>query len=106
MDNLIFLPLFFRILVVIVMLAPISYLMGVPFPFGMKVIKEKMGDRFGAAMFGLNGAFSALATPLALTLATIYGYRMTFLTGTGAYALSLLIALLLLWRLEAAAARK
>ncbi|GAB4289787.1 MAG: hypothetical protein Kow0090_02640 [Myxococcota bacterium] len=95
-DNLIFLPLFLKILLVLVMLFPLSFLMGVPFPFGMNRVKERLGERFAAAMFGLNGAFSALATPLALTLATVYGYKATFLTGITVYAFCFLLALILL----------
>lgn len=96
MDNFIFLPVFVRALIIAVLLAPLSFLMGIPFPYGMKMTKKKLGDRFGAAMFGLNGAFSALATPIALTLGTIIGFKSTFLVGSIFYVVCLLLVLVLI----------
>ena len=95
-DTYISLSLFMRVLIVISALAPISFLMGIPFPFGMKLIRNNMGDKYGTAMFAINGAFSALAIPLSLSLATIYGYKFTYMTGITAYILCLALALLLL----------
>jgi len=97
-DHLIFLPVVFRVALLVLLLAPISFLMGTPFPFGMALVKDRLNDRFGAAMFGLNGAFSALATPLALSMAVIYGFNVTYLAGVSVYAGCLVLALLLsLW---------
>ena len=91
--HLTFLPTFVRVLLVILLLAPLSFLMGTPFPFGMQKAKQVLDDRFGAAMFGLNGAFSALATPLALAMGMIAGYTKAFLLGTAVYLVCLVIAL-------------
>lgn len=99
-ESFIFLPIFARALIIVVLLAPLAFLMGVPFPYGMKMSKEKLGDRFGAAMFGLNGAFSALATPLALSLGTIIGFKSTFLVGSIFYLACLLLALVLMWKMR------
>ena len=97
-ESLIFLPVILRALAIVLLLAPMSYLMGTPFPFGIKIVKEKLGDRFGAAMFGLNGAFSALATPLALSIGMIYGFNVAFLLGAATYGLCLLVVNLLLMK--------
>ena len=87
------LPVAARVLLTIATLAPLSFLMGTPFPYGIARVKERLGDRFAAILFGLNGAFSALATPLALVIATVHGFRAACLTGTAAYAACLLLAL-------------
>jgi len=95
-DRLIFLPIWIRTIILVFILLPLSFLMGAPFPNGMKIIRTYLGDRFGAAMFGVNGAFSAFATPVALALATIYGYKLAFLVGTAAYGVCLFLALILI----------
>jgi hypothetical protein len=88
-------PLPVRIVITLLLMAPIGFAMGVPFPLGIRMIKEELHEGFAAAMFGLNGAFSALATPLALASATIVGFRSTFFLGVGAYGLSLLMLILM-----------
>ncbi len=88
-------PLAVRIIITQLLIAPMAFAMGVPFPLGIRLIKEQLHEGFAAAMFGLNGAFSALATPLAIGSATITGFRHTFYMGVGAYALSFLMLLLI-----------
>ncbi len=88
-------PLPVRIAITLLLMAPIGFAMGVPFPLGIRMIKEELHEGFAAAMFGLNGAFSALATPLAIASATIVGFRSTFFMGVGAYGLSLLMLILM-----------
>lgn len=85
-------PLFVRVAVTLFFLAPLAFGMGIPFPFGLVLVKKRLSEGFGAAMFGLNGAFSALATPLALSLAMTHGFQFTYLAACAVYALCLLLA--------------
>ncbi|MCZ7582964.1 MAG: hypothetical protein M5R36_06320 [Deltaproteobacteria bacterium] len=98
-DVLIGLPQALRVAVTVALAAPLGFLLGLPFPHALAAAREVLGDRFGAALFGLNGAFSALGTPLALAAAMAYGFRTTYLAGCAIYILCIpLVALLLFGR--------
>jgi hypothetical protein len=55
-------PFFIRAAVVVLTMAPVSVAMGLPFPLGLGQEDQKF---FLAWAWGLNGAFSVVATPLA-----------------------------------------
>jgi hypothetical protein len=72
-------PLPIRIALVIAVMAPVSIAMGLPFPLGL----AKMDQSFQLAWaWGLNGAFSVVATPLAnltmrnLGLSAVLGFAV------------------------------
>jgi hypothetical protein len=56
------LPFGLRVALVVLALAPVSLAMGLPFPLGLQQIE---GEFFLPWAWGLNGAFSVVATPLA-----------------------------------------
>ena len=97
-DTLIVLPEALRVMATVILVAPLAFLMGAPFPYGIGIVKERLGDRYGAAMFGLNGAFSALATPIALAVGMIVGFSAAFYTGVLLYLPCLLLAVLMIRR--------
>jgi hypothetical protein len=60
-----------RVMLVLLSVAPVSVALGMPFPLGL----ARLGG--GAALpwaWGLNGAFSVVATPLANLIATKAGH--------------------------------
>jgi len=67
------LPYFLRCILVIFYLAPVSIALGLPFPLGLA---QLAGGRFLPWAWGLNGAFSVVATPLANLIARNYGLHM------------------------------
>jgi spermidine synthase len=64
------LPFLIRCCLVIIAIAPVSLALGLPFPLGLAQIS---GGRFLPWAWGLNGAFSVVATPLANLIARNYG---------------------------------
>jgi hypothetical protein len=64
------LPYLARCLLVILAFAPVSIALGLPFPLGLGQVA---GGRFLPWAWGLNGAFSVVATPLANLIARGYG---------------------------------
>jgi hypothetical protein len=73
-----------RVMLVLVAVAPVSVALGMPFPLGL----ARLGG--GAALpwaWGLNGAFSVVATPLANLIATKAGHSWLLVAGILLYAL-------------------
>ena len=81
-----------RIGVSVLMLSPLGFLMGMPFPLGME-LAMKRGDSPTAWYWGINGAFSVVSSVLALIVAILWGITATLLVGLVVYSL----ALAMLW---------
>lgn len=82
-------PLFIKGIVILALVAPLSFVMGFPFSLGLSILK---GERqsFVPWAWSLNGAFSVIATPLANLLSVSYGYTTVLLLSAVLYALVLL----------------
>ncbi len=65
---------------------PLGFFMGMPFPVGMSLIlpAEK---RFVAFAWGVNGFFSVIGTVSAIILAMMFGFRFVFILGAVIYIL-------------------
>ena len=82
-------PWVLRAALVVLLVAPVSVALGVPFPLGLGAVT---GDGASPALlpwaWGLNGAFSVLATPLANLVAREVGFSRVLLGGTLLYVLA------------------
>jgi spermidine synthase len=78
-----------RVGVSLVLLAPIGFLMGVPFPKGLAWLNERAPSRVPLA-WGINGCASVISAILATMGAIAWGFSSVILAGAGAYALALL----------------
>jgi len=79
-------PWVVRAALVLVVAAPVSFALGLPFPLGL----SRLGS--GGALpwaWGLNGAFSVVATPLANLIAREAGYHLLLLCAAGLYIVAL-----------------
>ncbi|HET8995719.1 MAG TPA: hypothetical protein VFN42_03545, partial [Acetobacteraceae bacterium] len=74
-----------RVALLTLVLAPASLAMGLPFPLGLSAIGE--GAELAWA-WGLNGAFSVLATPLAHLVAREWGFHTVILAAALLYLLA------------------
>jgi len=76
-----------KVAILVAILAPVSIALGMPFPLGL----GRTGDTgYLPWAWGLNGAFSVVATPLANLLAREYGYSRVLLIGAFLYALAII----------------
>jgi MFS family permease len=85
--NTIALPWLARVSLLIVLIAPISVALGLPFPLALSRMGE---DGFLPWAWGLNGAFSVVATPLANLIAREAGYGWVLLCAAILYGVALL----------------
>ncbi len=85
-----------RFLFTLMLLAPLAFLMGWPFPTGMKLLEKWSPDLLPWA-WGINGFASVAAAPLTVLLAMSLGFRMVMALAVISYLLAVALALRLRW---------
>lgn len=91
-EQTIALPLAWKSLLTLLILAPPAFAMGFPFPLGLQLLSRQCEAAVPWA-WGINGCFSVLSTALATIIAVEGGFTAVFLLAAAAYttaALSLL----------------
>ncbi len=79
-------------------LFPIGFMMGMPFPIGMKAASASPAARdLTPWLWGINGATSVLASVLAIVIAMAWGISASFWTGFACYVVA---ALAMIWALR------
>jgi len=71
----------------IVLIAPLAFLMGAPFPRGLELVRTKSAPLAPWA-WGVNGFASVLGPPLATLIAMSFGFRAVVLTAAFFYLLA------------------
>jgi len=80
-----------RALVSFMLLAPLGFLMGIPFPKGLALLKDRAPYVIPLA-WGVNGCASVISSILATLGAMSFGFSAVLLAGAGAYAMALVLA--------------
>jgi hypothetical protein len=83
---------FTKIVISIMLLAPMGLLLGMPFPLGINLLQDRAKELIPWC-WGVNGAFSVVASVLAIVLALIIGFTITVYIGVGIYLIGLLVVL-------------
>ncbi|HEX7894341.1 MAG TPA: hypothetical protein VF447_09140, partial [Terriglobales bacterium] len=77
-----------------VLLVPLGFIMGMPFPTGLRALANRIEQQTTADSiewaWALNAAASVLGSVLAIVIAIQFGFNVTLTCGAGAYALALL----------------
>jgi hypothetical protein len=92
-QALVALPLFVKIVITVLLIAPAGFLMGMPFPTGLARLETLHRPSVRWA-WSLNAASSVLGSAGAIFLAIYIGLRFTVLTGAVCYLAALFILLL------------
>jgi hypothetical protein len=85
------LPFALRVLAAILLVGPLAFLMGMPFPHMLGATKAQLSDPHAGLMFAVNGALSAIAAPVALVYSMDHGFHQTFAVGAVLYAACLVL---------------
>lgn len=83
-------PLTARLAATVVALAPLGFLMGVPFPRGIALVEQRSPGLISWA-WAVNGCASVVASVLAAMLALSAGFSWVLIAGAGCYALALVV---------------
>ncbi|MEO8209386.1 MAG: hypothetical protein ABI840_02410 [bacterium] len=89
-NSLVRLELYWRIIISALIIFPLGFFMGMPFPVGMSLV-HPAEKRFVAFAWAVNGFFSVIGTVSAIILAMMFGFRVVFITGAVIYLLAMLL---------------
>jgi hypothetical protein len=81
----------FRSFVCFFMVLPFGFLLGIPFPSCIQLLKQRNIEKFVPWMYGVNGAMSVLGSVLAVILSMIFGFTTAFFTGISFYLIIFLL---------------
>ena len=79
-----------RIIVAVAILFPLGFLMGMPFPLGIKVASAGPSSSITPGLWAMNGATSVCASVLAIVIALGVGISTSFWAGFACYLASVL----------------
>jgi hypothetical protein len=84
------LKLFLKLLIVLLIIAPLAFCLGIPFPAGLSYISKKNSEVLPWA-WGINGCVSVISTALATIVAVEMGFMWVMLFAGLAYCLPLVV---------------
>lgn len=70
---------------------PVGFLLGIPFPSGVKIMDQQFDSGDISWMWGINGLYSLLGSNLAVATALSFGFSIVLLLGGATYLLIFLI---------------
>jgi hypothetical protein len=88
-DALFSLSLLLRIIITIILLAPLAFFMGMPFPTGISMLKNDDSRMVGIS-WAVNGFFSVIGTVITMILAMVFGFKIIFFMAGVFYLIALL----------------
>ncbi|MBN1794582.1 MAG: MBL fold metallo-hydrolase [Candidatus Omnitrophica bacterium] len=79
--------------VVTLSMVPLGFLLGIPFPFVLRMGKEQISESLTALLYAINAATGALAAVLAFNISAALGFQVTFLAAIAIYGVIWLLFL-------------
>ena len=76
-----------RIVLAVILMAPLAMVMGMPMPIGIRLLARKAPEIIPWA-WGVNGATSVMGSVAALVIAILTGFNQALLVGAGLYLLA------------------
>jgi SAM-dependent methyltransferase len=85
LNELLAFSLALRAVVCFVLLLPFGFLLGIPFPTGIQILKHNNLVKYIPWMYGVNGIFTVLGSVSAVILSMTLGFTISFFTGLSMY---------------------
>jgi hypothetical protein len=80
-----------------VVILPLAFLLGIPFPSCIELLALDHKDRYIPWMYGVNGSMSVLGSVLAVILTMLFGFTPAYFVGLAFYA-GVLVTASLPWK--------
>jgi hypothetical protein len=74
-----------RAIICFVLLFPFGFLLGIPFPTGIQMLKQNNLVKYIPWMYGVNGIFTVLGSVSAVILSMTFGFTSSFFVGLSMY---------------------
>ena len=97
LNNLLGANILIKTLISSALLIPLGFILGVPFPTGISLLKETGSENAIMWMYGVNGTMSVLGSVMAIALSILFGFSTSLVLGALSY---LAIALIFLFKLS------
>lgn len=78
-----------RIAAAVLIIAPLGFMMGIPFPSGIRLLKVRSLEAIVPWCWGVNSIFTVFGSVFSLIVSLNWGFNLTFLLGAAAYAVAL-----------------
>ena len=91
LNELLIYGLALRAIVCFILLLPFGFLLGIPFPSGLQILKQTHLEKYIPWMYGVNGILTVLGSITAVILSMTFGFSITFLIGLLIYFVLFLI---------------
>ena len=85
LNELLVYGLLLRMIVCFILLLPFGFLLGIPFPTGIQILKQNDLVKYIPWMYGVNGIMSVLGSLIAAVLSMIWGFTLSFFAGLSMY---------------------
>jgi spermidine synthase len=86
------LDIFWRITIALLLVAPLGFVLGMPFPLGLRLAMQR-SSALGSWAWGVNGFFTVIGTVLALIFGMMIGFRIVLVLASVCYFGALLAVL-------------
>ena len=83
------LPFGIKIVLSLLLIAPPAFVMGIPFPLGLRLLSQRHEDQIPWA-WGINGCLSVIATVLSLIASVELGFFVTMILSAGFYGTAMI----------------
>lgn len=84
------LPIFMKVIISVLLIAPLAFCMGMPFPLGMARL-GKAAPAFIPWVWGVNGCASVLSAVIATILAIHFGFTVVVISALMLYGMAMLV---------------
>lgn len=81
-----------RSVVSFILIVPLGFLLGIPFPSGIQLLKKYGLEKYIPLMYGVNGIMSVLGSILSVILSMTFGFTIAFITGLSLYLIISIIS--------------
>jgi hypothetical protein len=80
-----------RALLSFLMICPFGFLLGIPYPTAIQLLKRNSMEQYVPWMYGVNGTMTVLGSVVAVILSMSAGFTLSFLVGFFFYALVVIV---------------